>query len=107
MKKIKTFEAFVKEGIHHEAENAGLYDDMTDLLNQANILISKYNGENPEEYEVPNPDEVIDFLNEIEEGHELYSEAQELIDNIAALNDEIDSIESKEYFDDQDSDEDE
>ena len=89
------------------AENSGLYDDMGDLLNQANTLVCNYKGEDSDEYEISSPDEAIDLLNEIEEDHELYSQAQELIDNIAALNDDIDSIEAKEYFDEEDEDEDE
>lgn len=97
MKKIKTFEEFLNEGLD-DVENAGLYDDMADLLSQANILVCTYKGEDPNEYTISNPDEAIDCLDEIEEGHELYHQAQELIDNIAALDDDIDSIDAKEYF---------
>jgi hypothetical protein len=102
---IKTFDTFLTEGLDN-AEESGLYDDMTELLIQANSLYCNYNGEDPEECEISDPEEAIDLLNEIEEDHELYSQAQDLIDSIAALNDDIDSTDAEEYFNDDDDDDD-
>jgi hypothetical protein len=39
---------------------------MTNLLIKANEIICKYNDENPEDYDIPTPEDALDFLSEIE-----------------------------------------
>ena len=97
MKKIKTFEKFIKEGLDN-AENAGLYDEMSELLNKANILISKSFNDNLDEYSINSPEEALDLLYEISEDSEYYAYAQELIADIEDLNDQIDEMDAEEFY---------
>jgi hypothetical protein len=105
MKRIKTFDTFLTEGLD-DAENAGLYDrrtwlplteDMSEILNRANILISKYRNEDPDDYLenqsfATTPEEALELLSEIEKGSDFYEQAQKLYDEI------IDEMENEDCF---------
>lgn len=97
MKKIKGFKDFINEGLSN-AESAGLYDDMSDLLVKANILYCKFSGEDSEEYVISSPDEAMELLEMIHNSSEFYTEARELYDEIDSLNNEIDSMDVEEMF---------
>lgn len=93
MKKLKKFESYVDDAI-----DAGLYDDMNDILTRANIVICKHNNLNPDEYnEAEDVESAIDGLLEI--GSE---EAHDLIDEIKSKENEIDEIESESYYNEDD-----
>ena len=93
MKHLKTFEGY------NNAENAGLYDQMSEFLDRANILVCKYNDEDPDKWEFGSPDEALDSLSDIDSDSEFYDEAQELYNEIDSLNDEM---EAEEYFENED-----
>lgn len=105
MKIIKNFENFLNEDYTESAENQGRYDQMTDLLVKANVLVSKYRGEDPEEFEISDPDEALDLLSEIEEDSELYDEAQELQSEIGELSDKIDEMDAEDFYDEDETNE--
>lgn len=90
--KIKNFNHFLNEKMS-KSEKKGLYDKMSDLLNKANILVCTHDGDDPEEYEIPDPDTAIELLEEIDT-----VEAKELLDQIESLNNEIDETDSEEYY---------
>ena len=93
MKKLKTFESYVDD-----AEESGLYDDMSELLDKANILICNYKGINPEENnEASDPEETNDSLAKI-----ATPEAINLIKEINDKSTEIDEMESESYYNEDD-----
>jgi len=102
MKHLKKFENFITEGLSN-VENAGLYDQMNELLNRANVLISNYSEEYPDDYFdnqsfATTPDEALELLTEIEKESQYYDEAQKLYNEIDLLNTEIDEMDAEEYF---------
>ena len=90
--RIKQIMRHLNEGMSN-AENLGLYDQMTDLLNRANILISNQEGNNPDEWEISNPDEALELLMDVHS-----DEAQELYNEIEQLNNKIDEADAEEYL---------
>lgn len=101
MKNIKNFSQFINEDYTEAAEDAGLYDDMGDLLHKALVLYCKFDGTNPEEFnDFDSPEDAMESLDEIPDGHELYSESQELYSLIDAKNDEMDETEAQSFFKD-------
>jgi hypothetical protein len=125
MKNIKTFEQFDVNDPYGEEIDADLslsqddipYDEITGIddlididdlynvmvnyLEQANIIYCNYVNENPDEIDnCTSPEDAMECLGEIEEDHGLYSQAQELLNRIDELQDQIDKIESEEYFND-------
>lgn len=95
MKILKTFESYVDD-----AEESGLYDDMSTLLDKANILICNYNGIDPEENNL-----AIDIDIACDELAKLATpEAIDLIDEINNKNSEIDEMESESFYGEDDED---
>jgi len=91
MKNLKGFKKFLNEGDTRLSDtDTSLYDQMTNLLIKANEIICKYNDENPEDYDIPTPEDALDFLSEIENKNELYDESQKLYDEIKTLLDKTD-----------------
>jgi hypothetical protein len=103
LKHLKTFEGM------DDAEDAGLYDIMTELITNATLLYQKFTGEEDDDFlgRVMDPEEARESLGEIPESHELYDEAQDLITQIDDIETQIDETDAEEYFtDDEDYDED-
>jgi len=92
MKKLKHLKSF--EGLDY-AEDAGLYDQMSDKLNRVSELYKEITGE---EYEFV-PEEAIEALEELLGNAEYQEEAQQLIDDIQDLEEQIDELDAEEYFD--------
>jgi len=99
MKKLKHLKTF--EGLNN-AENAGLYDEMTELLINASEIYKEFSGE---DYEF-DPKDAVESLKEIPIEHVLYPSAQNLIDSIQTVESQIDELDSEEYFEDEFEDED-
>jgi len=101
MKNLKHLKTF--EGINN-AENAGLYDQMTDLLTKASELYKKFSGQ---EYDF-DPEDAVESLGEIimSPDSKLYDEAQSLIDDIQDLETQIDEMDAEEYYNEDDDDDD-
>jgi len=93
MKKFKHLKTF--EGLNN-AEDAGLYDQMTDLLIKASELYKKFSGE---EYDF-DPEDAVESLGEIimSPDSKLYDEAESLIDDIQDLETQIDEMDAEEYY---------
>jgi len=90
MKNLKTFESYVDD-----AENTGLYDEMSELLDKANILICNNNGINPDENNVAtDPDTANGELAKI-----ATTEAIDLIEEINNKITEIDEMEAESFYD--------
>lgn len=75
LKHLKTFESL------NSAEDAGLYDQMSDLLNRASEIYKEFSGE---EYDF-DPEDAIESLEELTPTDINYEEAQTLIDEIQDL----------------------
>lgn len=92
MKKLKHLKTF--EGLNY-AEDAGLYDQMTDLLNRASEIYKEFSGE---EYDF-DPDDAVESLEELTPDNPNYEEALTLIDEIRDIETKIDEADAEEYFD--------
>lgn len=92
MKKLKHLKTF--EGLNR-AEDAGLYDQMSDLLNRASEIYKEFSGE---EYDF-DPEDAVDSLEELTPDDPNYEEAQSLIDDIQDLEIQIDEADAEEYYD--------
>jgi hypothetical protein len=95
MKHIVSYRLFENNS---SAESLGLYDEMSKLLTKANILVSNFNNENPDDYTIDSPDEAMELLSEISDSSELYNDAQDLFNEIDSLNNRIDELDSEDYF---------
>lgn len=105
MKNIKGFKDFTNEAVVFrqndrlsKAEDAGLYDTMSYLLDKANKLYCKFSGENSDDYVISSPDEAMELIELIGDSSEFYTEARELYNEIKYLNDQIDSIDAEEMY---------
>lgn len=86
MKRLKTFESYVDS-----AQDDGLYVQMSELLSRAEALYFEITGEN----EIfGSPEDAINSLIEFNE----MEDVQDLIDNIEELNNQVDEIESEEFY---------